>query len=138
MVYNVNTRVVISFFFQVWFSGCHSDAWGPSHLAKNVLAFVARDLLQSGLHISFENDPWKDSPPASPTSWMMLLMRTLKRPRALLQGSNQFRHQTLETADFLIHPLLPASEEENVVRAQLGLPALMLEGVDLRVSSSSL
>ena len=35
-------------------------------------------------------------------------------------------------ADFLNHLLLSASEEENVVGVQLGLPALTLEGVDVR------
>jgi len=84
------------------------------------------------LQISFDNAPWKDSPPGTPTSWMMLLMWRLKRTRALLQGSNQFHHHTLEMADFLNHLLLSASEEENVVGVQLGLPALTLEGVDVR------
>lgn len=82
------------------------------------------DLLQAGLGISDMGDPWADAPPSAETTWTMWLMRMFKRPRAVLQGTNQFHHQTLTAHDFLIHPPLPVSLEENTIRVQLGLPAL--------------
>jgi len=37
---------------QIWFSGKHSDAWGPSFLSLNVLAYVIKDLKKCGITVN--------------------------------------------------------------------------------------
>jgi len=52
---------------QIWFKGKHSDAWGPSFLSLNVLAYVIQDLRQCDITVDEDavRDAVKQWPPAA-------------------------------------------------------------------------
>ena len=82
---------------QVWFDGEHSDAWGPSRLFENVLAYILNDMRSD--EVAIDEDPLHSlrNPPDCPGRLRKLLHCRQRYKNPLPVGGNQVRHASCKS-----------------------------------------